>query len=121
KYTDSYIFHYGRYEIDVFHKLVDKYGAPDKIKNQFTDKMIDVLPVLRSSVIFPLPFYSLKDIAKFLGFSWRHHEASGLNSVLWYHDWIKNGDERIKRNIIDYNEDDVRATWYVMQWARQRK
>jgi len=119
KYPNAYIYHYGWYEIDVFRKLVAKYGAPDSTVHQFETKMIDVLTTFRESVIFPMPFYSLKDIAKHLGFKWRHKDASGLNSVLWYHDWIEKGDQNALKDIIEYNEDDVRATWFLVEWARK--
>ena len=48
----------------------------------FETKMVDVLTYLREAVIFPIPFYSLKDIAKYLGFKWRVDGASGLDSIM---------------------------------------
>ena len=111
------LYHYGWYEVDVFRKLTETYGAPENVKQQFTARMIDVLTFMRGKVIFPTPFYSLKDIAKHLGFDWRTKEASGLDSILWYEEWLEKRDEAIKKDIIEYNEDDVRATWFVREWA----
>lgn len=84
------------------------------------ERSVDVLERLREAVIFPLSFYSLKDIAQFLGFRWRHDDASGLNSVLWYEDWLRTGNREMLNDVLRYNEDDVRATWVVRQWAKQR-
>lgn len=117
KYTNADIYHYGWYEQEVFRRMGEKYGVPDDVKAMFQYNMVDVLEYLRSKVIFPMPFYSLKDIAKHLGFSWRNAEASGLNSVLWYEDWLTKGDERALQDVVDYNEDDVRGTWFVRKWA----
>ena len=67
-------------------------------------------------MIFPIPFYSLKDTSKYLGFAWRH-QVTGLDSVLWYHDWMDDGDEEALKKILEYNEDDVRATWFLRNWC----
>ncbi len=117
QYQGANLYHYGWYEYDVFKRLAEKHGAPDAVKEMFENKMIDVLPRMREAVVFPSPFYSLKDLAKILGFSWRHAEASGLNSILWYERWLQNNDEKALQDTIDYNEDDVRATWFVREFA----
>jgi predicted RecB family nuclease len=116
-YPTANLYHYGWYEVDVFRRLVEKYGASDAAQEMFAERMIDLLRYLRGSVIFPSPFYSLKDIAKHLGFAWRIHDASGLDSVLWYHKWLDEGDKVALQDTIEYNEDDVRATWYVREWV----
>lgn len=116
-YQDSYLYHYGWYERDVFTKLTQKYGAPDWATGFFETRMVDVLTSLREAVIFPIPFYSLKDIAKFLGFKWRISDASGLDSVIWYHAWLNTKNKQTLRDIVEYNEDDVRATWHLIEWA----
>jgi uncharacterized protein len=74
---------------------------------------------LRPAVIFPLSFYSLKDIASYLGFSWRADDASGANSVIWFEKWLGSKDESLKRKILEYNEDDVRATWKLKEWLQE--
>jgi len=120
KHPESSIYHYGWYETDVFRRMMDEFEAPDSVREQLTDKMFDILPAFRESVIFPLPFYSLKDIAKHLGFTWRTAGASGLDSVLWFHDYQNSEDRAALQKIIDYNEDDVLATWYLIEWARKQ-
>lgn len=113
------VYHYGWYEQDVFRLMSERYGAPEGFLEDLMARSVDVLERLRESVIFPLPFYSLKDIAQHLGFRWRHDDASGLNSILWYEDWLKTGKKESLQDVLDYNEDDVRATWFVCQWAQQ--
>ncbi|MDP2632076.1 MAG: TM0106 family RecB-like putative nuclease [Candidatus Uhrbacteria bacterium] len=117
QYEGANIYHYGWYESDVFRRLGEKFGVSDSVKRMFDEQMIDLLVRMREKVIFPTPFYSLKDIAKFLGFNWRTAEASGLDSILWYQDWLDKGDKDALQTTIDYNEDDVLATWYVRNWA----
>lgn len=116
-YPDANMYHYGWYEVDVFRRLLEQYGAPDAARKIIEEQMIDLLSAMRQKVIFPMSFYSLKDLAKYLGFKWRKEDASGLDSVLWYEEWLKTGDETVLQDIVDYNEDDVRATWHVRNWA----
>jgi predicted RecB family nuclease len=120
KFKDTPIYHYGWYEVDVFRKLTEKYQTSAEAQDLFTNHLIDLLTVLRDKVIFPSPFYSLKDIAKFLGFNWRTGDASGLDSIIWYHEWLESNDNLKKQQIIDYNEDDVRATWFLKEWAEKQ-
>lgn len=114
------VYHYGWYEQDVFRLMAERHGAPEGFVDDLAERSVDVLERLREAVIFPLSFYSLKDIAQFLGFRWRHDDASGLNSVLWYEDWLRTGNREMLNDVLRYNEDDVRATWVVRQWAKQR-
>ena len=80
---------------------------------------MDILRITSRSVAFPVYFYSLKDIARFLGFRWRHPESSGANSIVWYQDWLKGKDRAILKRIVDYNEDDVRATKVLKDWLAE--
>jgi len=119
-YSGANIYHYGWYEFDVFKKLVERYGAPEEVKRMFENQMIDILTRLRGHVIFPMPFYSLKDVAKHIGFNWRTKNASGPDSVLWYEAWLEHGDKKALRDTVEYNEDDVRATWLLYKWAIEK-
>jgi predicted RecB family nuclease len=116
-YAGTTIYHYGWYERDVIRRLSAKHGISKKAAEALDAScMIDLLKVVQPSVIFPLYFYSLKDLAKHLGFRWRASDASGANSVLWYQAWQEKGDMKMLRKIVDYNEDDVIATRHLKDW-----
>lgn len=110
---DAKIYHYGRYEHQVVAELAGRYGISGGALARF-EGMVDLSKVAARSVIFPTQFYSLKDLAKYLGFKWRHKEASGLNSIEWYKVWRTGKGKELRRkmlqDILEYNEDDVRAT-----------
>lgn len=113
------IYYWGTAEVDIFESLTKKYATNPEIVSYIRAKGVDLLARIRERIIFPLSFYSLKDIAKFIGFSWRHEDASGLNSVLWFEKWMRQDDTKVLQDIVDYNEDDVRATLAVLRWVRQ--
>lgn len=118
KYPEAPIYHYGAYERDVLRRCAALHGTDPMILAALEARLVDILVRLREKIIFPIPFYSLKDIAKYLGFSWRSQDASGADSVLWYEEWLETGNEELLKEIVDYNEDDVRATWHVINWVR---
>jgi len=115
-YKDVPTYHYGWFEVDMVRYLSGKHGTDKLLKEQILSQLVDVLSIVRQAVIFPLSFYSLKDLAAYTGFSWRHPEASGVNSILWYEDWLSFGDKEKLQDILDYNEDDCRATLALKNW-----
>jgi predicted RecB family nuclease len=69
----------------------------------------------------------LKAVAPVAGFAWRDPEPGGENSMAWYRAAVSGSgeaatdDARIHRQrILDYNEDDVRATYVLRQWISQQ-
>lgn len=114
-YKGAPIYHFGAYEVVVIRRLAEKYGHA--LEN--FEHTIDLGRVVKQTAVFPVYFYSLKDIARVLGFLWRHPEASGLNSIFWYHKWIETESRSMRQDIIDYNEDDVRATLHLKRWLEK--
>jgi len=98
--------------INLPQRLAEKYGHA--LENFET--LSDIGRAVFHNAVFPVYFYSLKDIARVLGFNWRHPEASGLNSIFWYHNWIETNNRKTREDIINYNEDDVRATKLLKDW-----
>jgi predicted RecB family nuclease len=59
-----------------------------------------------------------KALATYLGFSWRDTDPSGAASIEWFNRWIETDDTSIKQRILDYNEDDCRATRVLLDGIR---
>ena len=70
--------------------------------------------------IWPSDSMSLKAIAPLAGFAWRAEDAGGDNSMLWYELAMTDPDPEVRRamaaKLLEYNEDDVRATLVVREW-----
>lgn len=62
----------------------------------------------------------LKTIAPVAGFRWRDPEAGGENSMRWYRDAVgmdgQPSNPAQRRRLLEYNEDDVRATHTLREW-----
>lgn len=58
------------------------------------------------------------------GFRWRDADPGGLNSQSWFDEACHGATpalrEAARRRVLDYNEDDVRATWQLRQWLRDQ-
>ena len=80
-----------------------------------TDLYYDV--VFRATE-WPTYDHSIKTLAKYLGFAWRDTDPSGAASIEWYQRWLETGDQAIKQRILDYNEDDCRATGVLLAGIR---
>lgn len=112
RYPQAVIYHYGPYEKTHMRGLGEKYKID---MSHVTKKMVDILYVVRRCVAFPTLGNSLKDIGKFLGFKYRGM-ANAQESIVLYLDFLKTKDKKILQKIIDYNEDDVRATMVVKDY-----
>jgi len=121
---DAPIFHYGTYERAVVTRLAERYGGDQRAIDKLERQMFNLLTAVCESVALPVYFYSLKDIARELGFRWRHKAAGGANSITWYEEYLNLKDfkktaakaKKILQDIIDYNEDDVCATLFLKRW-----
>ena len=114
------VYHFADYESGAIKKLGKKYKK-SKALERFQENLHDLQKSVKKSVVFPLYFYSIKDIAKseFLNFKWRHAKAGGGQSVYWYEQWLQTKERQTLQDIIDYNEDDVRATEHLHLWMKE--
>lgn len=114
---DAPIYHYGAFEGEVVRRFSAKYGVSPLVGEAFERNLIDLLALIRPAIVFPLSFYSLKDLASYAGFSWRGEEPSGVNAVIWFEEWFATRKKTVMKKILEYNEDDVRATWTLKEWV----
>jgi predicted RecB family nuclease len=66
--------------------------------------------------VLPVYSYSLKAVARRLGYRWTHPDASAAQSMFWYSAWLKSGDRTLLDHAVEYNADDCRATRRLKEW-----
>lgn len=116
KERDFAIYHYGSYERKAFGQLISRYGISKKLEEKLFSSMFDLLKVFYENVMLPTWTYSLKHVARYIGFEWRNPKASGELSMLWYDSYVKTKDKKFATMIKEYNEDDLIATRLVKDW-----
>lgn len=116
KYT---LFHYGSYEKTAIRDLCFKYNISKKIEQSVLNSMVDIYSALKKCAAIPVPSYSLKDIAQFLGYMWHDKEALGANSIIWHNQWMKTNNLQCKERLKTYNKNDCEATAFVKNWLEE--
>ena len=116
QYPQAPIFHFSEYEVDTIKRLARLYGTPRMQSKLIVSRCVDLHHWVTRSVVLPVESYSLKSLANWLGFRWREKTASGDQSVCWYDQWLTTKDRALLELILNYNEDDCYATYYLKSW-----
>lgn len=117
------IYYYSKYERTIWRKLQEKYPGVCSVEDleDFFDptNAVDLYyDVVLPKTEWPTRDYSIKTLARYLGFDWRDTHPSGAASIEWFHRWVRDGDSEIRQRILDYNEDDCRATRVLLDGVR---
>jgi predicted RecB family nuclease len=114
---------YSKYERTIYRKLQQKYPGictPEDIERLFEpSRAVDLYgDVVLKATEWPTLDHSIKTLAKYLGFSWRDTHPSGAASVEWFDRWCRERKPELRQRILDYNEDDCRATRILLDGIR---
>jgi predicted RecB family nuclease len=118
------IYYYSPYERTHYRKLQEKYPDvcnADDIERLFASpNTVDLYTdIIRKATEWPTRDHSIKTLAKYLGFNWRDTHPSGAASIEWFDRWCREGDPEVKTRILDYNEDDCKATRVLLDGIRE--
>lgn len=123
-FKNPIVFYWSPKEKSEFEKFFQYRYTGDKHSfADFQNISVDMHPLVKNTFAFPIYSYSVKDVAKYLGFKWRQEDVDALESMALFWDCYEKGctdknDERIKK-IIDYNEDDCNSMLYIFNWMKQ--
>lgn len=115
--------HWSQYERTKLELYIERYGDPDGVAACVLANLVDLLSLLRKSVVLPLPSYGLKVVDEYVGFRRKLEEANGAWSIAKYIEATETNDPAARAAIVDqilaYNEEDLDATWAVLEWLRK--
>ncbi len=120
---DAAVYHYSDYETIRLTRLAPRLGELGEWATAWaSEHFVDLFPVIRTH-FFGANGLGLKAVsAAATGFAWRDTDPGGLNSQSWFAEAIGDPDPDIRaaarRRVLEYNEDDVRATWHLRRWLR---
>jgi predicted RecB family nuclease len=119
--NDFAVYYYSQHEKTIYKKMRELY--PDVVTEEELEAFFDKETAvdLYSHIIlpytdWPLSSYSVKEIAQYLGFKWRDETPSGALSIQWYNEYLKDKDPKKMQRILDYNEDDCKATVVIKDY-----
>jgi uncharacterized protein len=136
RFPDAFIYHYASYEETALKRLAQKYGAAPKQQvdtlkrlaqehgtreNDLDDllrnrKLVDLYKVVREAVRTSEPAYSLKNIEVFFAPGRTQEIRSGGDSVVAFERWLLLRDDRILKQLEEYNAFDCRSTKQCREW-----
>ncbi|WP_040158218.1 TM0106 family RecB-like putative nuclease [Nigerium massiliense] len=127
---DAAVYHYSDYEVVRLKRLLsamrgDQLDLAEWARGFAADAFVDLFTTVRTN-FFGANGLGLKVVAPATTpFRWRDEDPSGLNSQSWFDEAAHDPDplvrETSRRRVLDYNEDDVRATWHLRAWLRTLK
>lgn len=116
--------HYTSYEKTKVSTYIRRYGDIDGIAGRVLRNLFDLFKPVKESLILPESSYSLKVIEKRAGFTRTMTEFGGDWSIAQYIRAVETQDDTLRQQIIadilKYNEEDLKATWAVLQWLRKK-
>jgi predicted RecB family nuclease len=118
------IYYYSPYEGTIWRRLQERYPGvctEAEVDALFqSDRTIDLYhDVVRPSTEWPTRDFSIKTLARYLGYEWRDQSPSGTASIEWFDRWFRTGDAALKRRIIEYNQDDCVAMAVLLDGVRK--
>ena len=123
KHNNYVIYHWHNYERWHIKRLAQRHNLAEEAEKWVLSHMIDLHRVATKAFAFPTYTNGLKDIASFLGFKWRHDDVNALDAIAYYLKYQTDPEgyrEKILA-VIDYNEDDCRATRLIKNWLEEQK
>jgi predicted RecB family nuclease len=118
-YPTAPIFHFCAYEAQTVERLGKRYHTPKSQVRPILKRFVDLHQWVVETVTLPVESYTLKLIARWVGFQWRDANANGAQAIYWYNEWLRTGDRTYLEAILRYNEDDCRATYLVKDWLAE--
>lgn len=124
---DAALYHYSDYEVVRVNRLaarLEDAELADWARTATTSAFVDLFEVVRTHFLGANGL-GLKVVAPAVsGFDWRDPDPGGLNSQRWFDDAVHLADTDARSvariRVLEYNEDDVRATWHLRRWLRRQ-
>lgn len=119
------VYHYSDYELVRMRQLAKRSDDPLLWWGlEFAEEhFVDLFALIRDQY-FGVDGLGLKVVAnEGAGFAWRDADPGGLNSQRWFDDAVHAETaptrDQARTRVLEYNEDDVRATQAVRSWLRE--
>jgi predicted RecB family nuclease len=113
------LFYYGNYEKKFLLEMKKLYDCDEELFNRLILSSFNVVSAIFSGIYFPVHSNSLKSIATFLGYRWSEHDASGIQALVWRHEWEEHQSISAKERLLTYNREDCIALRVVSDGIEQ--
>lgn len=118
RYPGMRVYHYSDYEVVHIRRLAQRSHHPSLLAALALvgDHFVDLYRYVKENFV-GVDGLGLKVVAtRGAGFSWRDEDPGGLQSQTWFANAVDEHDEASRVRVLEYNEDDVRATLQLRHW-----
>ncbi|MDA0775477.1 MAG: TM0106 family RecB-like putative nuclease [Proteobacteria bacterium] len=128
-FSDLILAHFSQHERTTINAYAKRYSMEqnETVKYLLGDDspLFDLQKPVLESLVLPLQSYGLKDICKhpnLVNFQWKNIDSNGAWSIVKYDQFLnetsKEIRQKLKKEILEYNEDDVEATLRLEEWLK---
>lgn len=115
QYGNSPLFHYGSFENKAILILGKRHETSTKT---IVERLFNINTCIYGKLYFPVYSNSLKDICNYLGLPWSSANASGLQSIVWRHEYDQSKDDIYRDLLQTYNIEDCLNLKGLMEYLR---
>ena len=114
-FDNTALYHWTEYEVRKMKKLAASHPQAAAKLNALCAICYDLKVAVNKAFYLPAPSFSLKAAAPAFGFQWRQDDCGAMDSMVYFTNWLKTGNEELLNKVLMYNEDDCKA----MLWLEQ--
>ncbi len=108
-FSDTALYHWTEYEVKKMKNLAGK-NPKDEVKlKALCSICYDLKVSVNKQFYLPAPSFSLKAAAPAFGFNWRQDDCGAMDSMVYFTNWLKTGNQDLLNKVLMYNEDDCKA------------
>ena len=107
--ADTVLYHWTEYEVKKMQKLAQAHPQQADKLNALISLCYDLKVSVNKAFYLPAPSFSLKAAAPAFGFHWRQDDCGAMDSMVYFTNWLKTGQEELLQKVLMYNEDDCKA------------
>lgn len=117
-HDDFTLYHWHHYEATHLKKLVERHGIAPEMHAKLFGNLRDLFKDATGAFAFPTYNQSIKSIAPYMGFNWRHKDVNAMESIALYFDYVRDpkANAHALQKVLDYNEDDCIAMRVAKDW-----
>jgi predicted RecB family nuclease len=121
-YGDIPFVHWAPHEKTQVAKYIKRHGDPNGIAARVLQNLSDLYSITKDALALPVPSYGLKTIERYVGYERKQQEQNGVWSMAKFIEATEMDDfgqrQEVMDEILRYNQEDLEATWAVMNWLR---
>lgn len=110
---NTVLYHWTEYEAKKMRKLAQENKHDEQKLNLLVSLCYDLKVAAQKAFYLPAPSFSLKAAAPAFGFNWRQDDCGAMDSMVYFTNWLKTGNDDLLNKVLMYNEDDCKAMLYL--------